>query len=317
MTNLELLNFSIKNPSPLLDPYYGKGKLVITPSALDKNELMRGNERLIELTTVFKYLRAQGKSLRDRDVAKIVEQVIEILETVSGANFTPFSQFFMVHNSAHSSFVNFPSKRKRSFIYEMLARFCDERHELYLSHGYSNAMLQVVADNYSHKRNSKTTINKITDFLGKLNFARAGTLAEFMCTPSYFLPDKGDKEIFYGFKRALGIKMKSAKTEQGKLPDLVFQLRGEFFVVEAKMMKGSGGGQDKQLVEIINFVRFKERNEHVHYLTYLDGEYFEMLFSEKGSKKIQSQREDIFSCLKNCPQNYFVNPAGFEKLVSK
>lgn len=312
MTNLELLGFSVKNPPPLLDEYYGKGKLVITQTATEKNALMRGNERLIELITVFKYLKAEKKNANDADISKIVIQVLEILDKVEGINFTAFSQFFMVHNSAHSSYLKFSPDKKYAFIYEMLCRFCDERHSIYLSHGYSSSMLQVVADNYSHKRNSKTTINKITDFLSKFDFTPAETLEEFESARSYFLPDKGGMKVFRHFKDKFAIEMKAAENEQGKLPDIVFNFDGDFFIVEAKMMKGAGGGQDKQLVEIINFIRYAERRKNVHYLTYLDGEYFEMLFAEKRSKKIQTQCEDIVACLKNCPQNYFVNPAGFD-----
>lgn len=315
MTNLELLDYSANNLAPLLDPYYSKGKLVITQTANKKNELMRGNEKLIELITVFKYLKNEGKDVLDQSVKKLVCQVIEILDRVEGINFTAFSQFFMVHNSTYSSYEKFSQDKKQKFIYEMLCRFCEERHEIYLSHGYTSSMLQIIADNYSHKRNSKSTISKIIDLLSKFGFVHIETFEKFKSEFTYFLPDKGDEKVFVQMKKAFGLEMKSAQNEQNKLPDIVFNLNGEIFIVEAKMMKGSGGGQDKQLVEIINFIRYEEGRENIHYLAYLDGEYFEMLFEPKSADKIKRQINDIRWCLVNCPKNYFVNPSGFEKLL--
>lgn len=59
--------------------------------------------------------------------------------------------------------------------------------------------------------------------------------------------------------------MESAKNEQGKLPDMVFSVGEHHFVVEMKSMKGSGGGQDKQLTEVIDFIRYSEDNPKIHY----------------------------------------------------
>ena len=317
MTNLELLEYSVKHPNPLIDPYYNKGELVITPSKETRNRLMVSNARLIELITVFNYLIGDGKDERSPEVVKVVRQVIEILDNVDGINFSAFSQFFMVYNSAHSSYKVFPVEKKRQFIYRMLQLYCKERHAMYQSHGYSDSILQVMSDNYSHKRNSKTSIVKITDVLHR--FAVEHMRSAFCSNEShnaYLLPDKGDRCEFDQFKRMFAIEMRSSEAEQGKLPDIVIKINGEYYIVEAKMMKGSGGGQDKQLVEIINFIRFAEPDKRIHYLTYLDGEYADMLFAAKRTPKIQRQYDDLVACLTANPCNYFVNPAGFERLMS-
>ena len=80
--------------------------------------------------------------------------------------------------------------------------------------------------------------------------------------------------------------------------------------MEMKTMKGSGGGQDKQLVEVINFIRYAENDERIHYITFMDGEYVNMLFRSQ-QPKIRRQYADIVNCLKSNPGNYFVNTAGF------
>jgi len=316
MTNLELLEYSVNHPNPLIGPYYNKGELVITPCKDQRNSLMAANARLIELITVFNYLSNEGKTADDAEVSKVVDQVIEILDNVDGINFSAFSQFFMVYNSAHSSYVAFPRSKKRMFVFRMLQLYCRERHAMYQSHGYSDAILQVVSDNYSHKRNSKASIAKITDLLEKLGIRRSSQTSGFVSQGSfYLLPDKGDKASFIQFKKEFSVVMESAVAEQGKLPDMVLGVNEEYFIIEAKMMKGSGGGQDKQLVEIINFIRFTEADPKIHYLTYLDGEYADMLFAKRRMPKIQRQYDDLVSCLTNNPGNYFVIPAGFEQLI--
>ena len=316
MTNLELLKLSSAHPNPLIDPYYNKGEIVLTPTSATKNKLMISNGRLIELITVFNYLDKEGRRQSDAEIAKVVDEIITILDTTEGINFSAFSQFFMVYNSAYSSYQTFSLEKKRDFIYQMLKLYCKERHNMYLSHGYTDSILQVMADNYSHKRNSKASIIKIVDLLKEHNVSQERTAEGLIKDSSfYFLPDKGDRNLFSLFLTEHAIVMQSASTEQGKLPDMVLKLHDEYFIIEAKMMKGSGGGQDKQLVEIINFVRYSETNPHIHYLTYLDGEYADMLFSTPRSPKLQRQFDDIVKCLNENPGNYFVNPAGFKLLI--
>ena len=317
MTNLELLAFSGENPVPLLDPYYNKDKVVITPTREEKNDLMRANARLIELITVFNYLNGEGRKEDDEEVQSVVGKVIDILDRVSGINFSAFSQFFMVYNSSYNSYSEYDSARKRMFVHEMLRRYCAERHVMYSSHGYSDAILQVMCDNYSHKRNSKTTIEKIVDVVTDRGICPFGAGMSLLESDGYFLlPDKGDRAVYDDFVLGLSLETKALRQEQGKLPDFVLKIGGHCIVGEAKMMKGSGGGQDKQLVEIINFIRYQERNTRVHYMVYLDGEYANMLLSDVArSPKLERQYQDIVNCLTDNPQNYFVNPAGFVRFL--
>ena len=172
MTNQELFDYSGLNPEPIIDPYYNKGSVVITPTVKEKNALMLGNERLIELITVFNYLVNSGKPKDDAEVQAVIAKTMKVLDDVDGINFSAFSQFFMVYNSAHSSYLNYTEMEKREFVYQMLCLFCKERHPLYMSHGYTNSILQVVSDNYSHKRNSKTSIVKILDKMKPYSFKR-------------------------------------------------------------------------------------------------------------------------------------------------
>ena len=99
------------------------------------------------------------------------------------------------------------------------------------------------------------------------------------------------------------------------MPEEPFSINGEYYIVEMKSMKGSGGGQDKQLTEVINFIRYSESNVKVHYVTYLDGEYSNLLHGGTSQPKIRCQYDDTVSCLENNPGNFFLNTAGFVKLL--
>lgn len=318
MTNLEVLAYSGRRPVPLIDSYYNKGSLVITPAKGQSNELMKANSRLIELITVFNYLNGEGLLEDAAEIQRVVENVVKILDSVEGINYSAFSQFFMVYNSTYNSYSKFDGAKKRRFVYAMLLRYCEERHGMYLSHGYSDAILQVMCDNYSHKRNSKTTIDKITDTIETLGFKRLSETVSFESSDNfYFLPDKGDAGIYHNMVSSLSLETRALRQEQDKLPDFIIKIDGDYYIGEAKMMKGSGGGQDKQLVEIINFIRYQERQPNVHYVVYFDGEYANMLLSSTDrSPKIERQYQDIVKCLTENPKNFFVNPDGFIVLLN-
>lgn len=315
MSNLDYLAFSAKHPEPILDPFYDKGVLVIPSTSAETNLLTKRNARLLELISAFHVVAAHDSGRDNQHLRKILDEVRYILDETPNINFSAFTQFFMVYNFAYSSYLALNEEAKIAFLDDMLRHYCEERHSIYLSHGYSNTILQVMSDNYSHKRNSKASINKMLSVLRPHGFVKLTTPDFSSSGRVYFLPDKGDRALFESFRQHFAVAMRSAAVEQGKLPDMVLGFGGNWFIVELKNIKGAGGGQDKQLTEIINFIRYSEKNPNLHYLVFLDGEYANRLFSHR-TPKIRKQFEDIQLCLKRNSKNYFVNTAGFVKLLS-
>lgn len=314
MNNIQLFEYSKKHPEEMFDSFYAKKKVIIPKDKNDDNQLIKNNNKLIELITAFKVLHESGFGLENDAVKEIINSIIEILMKTPNINYSAFSQFFMVYNSTFSYFCGLNHDEKISFIYEMLIRYCKERHEMYLNHGYSNIILQVMCDNYSHKRNSKTTIDKILFLLSPYRLTRLTNINDSDKDNYYFLPDKGDKILFNKFLRKYNIEMQSRKIEQDKLPDIVFKHNGQIYICELKSMKGSGGGQNKQIVEVAYFIKFSEDNQNIHYITFLDGEYSNRLFNSQ-MQKIKLQRKDIIDALNNNPNNYFLNTQGFKNLL--
>ena len=84
-------------------------------------------------------------------------------------------------------------------------------------------------------------------------------------------------------------------------------------IVEHKILKESGGGQDKQLTEIIDFVGQDERG--VNYISFMDGILFNEFNNQKKKNKLTTEKNNIVGNLKRCPYNYFVNEYGFRKVI--
>lgn len=321
MNNKDYFNYSKSHPESLFDPNYEKGLLVIPETINQSNSLTIANGRMIDLITAFQVLRSHNVDKNDDEIIKIIEEMETILDTEENINFTSFCQFFMVYDQTYSVYADLPEEQKREFIYIMLDKYCEDRHDIYKSHGYSNIVLQVMSDNYSHKRNGVASINKYVGLLSKHISRRIEDEVEILNEDDYFfLPDKGDKDLFECMLATLDIEMKSRENEQSKLPDLVFKHNDNYYIIELKHMKGDGGGQNKQSVEFIQFINFSERNENIHYITIVDGEYSNRIFAEpnprkKKLNKIDKQRIDILKALDNNEGNYFLNTEGTIKFL--
>lgn len=316
LNNKRYFNYSKEHPEGLFDPYYAKDKVVISRRVDNKNELMKNNEKLIDLITAFEVAILMGKSKNSNNVKEIIEAIEMILDKTENINYSPFCQFFMVYNASYVAYMNLPKDAKDEFLFEMLILYCKERHGMYKSHGYTNSILQVVCDNYSHKRNSKTSIIKFEDLLKPYTVYNLQDEDKVISDDDYyFLPDKTGKKCFERLLTKLNLKMESRAIEQGKVPDIVFKHNGHYYIFELKMMKGGGGGQNKQAVEFAHFIRFSEKNDKVHYGILLDSLYSNDLFFST-QPKITEQRKDVAEALNNNPNNFFVNTAGAELLLN-
>lgn len=316
-TNLDFLEYSKNKPEDIFDPFYKTNEVVIPTTKAEHNTLVDNNEKLIKLITAFDVLEERYKSCSNNITDKIVSDIINILDNTKDINYSPFAQFFMVYNFNFSLYKDQTSKDKKITVYEMLKRYCKERHNMYLSHGYSNSTLQVMCDNYAHKRKSKAGIKKVEKILSAHITKHLKNKFNLISEDDYyFLPDKGDKDIFEHMLKTLNIKMESRKIEQGKLPDIVFKHNGHYYICELKTMKEGGGGQNKQVVEFAYFIRFSEDNKNIHYITFLDSNYANILFTD-NSPKVSSQREDVLKALKNNPQNYFLNTKGLIEFIKE
>ena len=316
LDNKRYFNYSKEHPEGLFDPYYAKDKIVIPLRAEKKNKLTINNEKLIDLITAFEVAISMGKVKNSDNIREIIEAIESILDNTENINYSPFCQFFMVYNASYAAYRDLSKDAKYDFLFEMLILYCKERHGMYKSHGYTNSILQVVCDNYSHKRNSKTSIIKFEDLLKPYATDNLHDENRVLTDDDYyFLPDKDGKKCFERLLLELDLKMESRIIEQSKTPDIVFKHNGHYYIFELKMMKGGGGGQNKQAVEFAYFIRFSEKSDSVHYGILLDSLYSNDLFFNT-QPKIVEQRKDVLEALSKNPNIFFVNTAGAELLLN-
>ena len=134
ITNHEMLKYCLENLDTAIDKYY-EGLLenkVITEDVNKENDLMKANKKLIELFTEMQNLNNSGDYSKDD---KIVEEINNIVKTTNNINYSPFVQYLMVHNLNYDIYINILSFEEQKLF---IKKYIKDRHNMYLSHGYSN-----------------------------------------------------------------------------------------------------------------------------------------------------------------------------------
>lgn len=316
MNNIDFFNLIASHPETLLDKAYAAANdiLIIPTNAHQSNSLTQANAKLIRYISTFHTLTQDLHLTRtDTQVQKLLTEIMRVLE-VKNIHFSAFCQYFMVHNLSFSIYKDLAEDDKRDFLFYVLEAYITKRHDVYLSYGYSDIVLQTLCDNYSHKRKGMAGIRKIEQQLVGLGFSHAKKYKE-LGSKTYLFPDKKDKKLFKDILTKKNISFVFRDAKQGKNPDILFIVGSEIYIVEHKTMKESGGGQDKQVVEVLDFIRQQDSNPQVHYITYMDGIFVNKLVHASHDKS-KVQLEQATEILKKNPRNYFVNTFAFEKLLN-
>ena len=187
-----------------------------------------------------------------------------------------------------------------------------DRHALYQSHGFTDTLLQVMSDNYSHKRNGSTGREKAETQVAKRGIPKFRRGMNY--NEDYYLLVDEDEAEFGKILKSKGISFEWSSLKQKKIPDLLISCHGMTYIVEHKHKKEGGGGQSSQDVEVVDFIRYTENG--VSFVTYLDGPYFNRL-ARGGSDKEEALKDDIGRSLSLNKNNYFVNTAGFERFLDE
>jgi hypothetical protein len=299
---------SLESPEQAADPFYSFDKLIVTDS-----ELIKKVERLRELIISYCIL-----SEKNVDAAsEILNEIYDLIVSTDKIQYTEFVAFWKTLDISYSVFKKLLNKK--AILKELLQKYCERRRELYDKMGYTNITVQALYDVGSSRKKGVSGIDKIIDMIQKnmRNVPHAkdiNTLMEF--STAYFSPDKGDKHLFRLFCKKIGIKYSFGKDHQDKEPDIVLKINDKFFIIEAKHIKESGGAQDKQIVELIEFIRYSEELENVHYVSFMDGVYFNNFsWAKEGDEtKVNKQKKAIEEHLTNNPKNFFVNTSGLLSL---
>ena len=300
----ECLENPVKNVDTVAREILNK---VVLPLEDDKTtELINKNYNLVELITSYNNYNVKGDNSHNTEILKEIDQTLKF----EGMNFCPFSQYLMVHDVTYDMYLNKLTNEEKEYIINC---FLNDRHQIYLNRDYSDIIFQVLTDNYSHKRKGSLGVEKIKKLLIKFNIDRITSEEDITMNTYYILPDAGDNKLFNKIIELNRIHFDFRNNHQGKMPDALIKINNSFFIVEHKILKELGGGQDKQMTEIIDFVGYDERL--INYVSFMDGILFNELINPKTSNKLYRDKVNIINNLDKCKFNYFVNEYGFNKLI--
>lgn len=318
-SNLEYWEHSLKHPEPIFEEYYVKDNLIV-----ENKDLIEKVERLREL--IISYCVVIEKN--EETAQEILDEIYNIITLVENINYSEFVAFWNAMDISHSIFEKMDNKKE--VLKELLSEYCKRRRKIYDRLGYSNITVQALYDSRSSRKQGNSGGDKLENIVKKkelLNATHIDNLNDFKNKDCcYFLPDGKDKKLlklFKDFIEKYGLNYEFGKNSQNKVPDMVLKIYDNIFIIEAKHIKEGGGAQDKQMKEIIEFIKYEESNKNIHYTSFIDGIYFnkfikEIDTNENGNtkrNKVQDQIKDIEKHLKNSKNNFFVNTEGFKRLL--
>ncbi len=178
--------------------------------------------------------------------------------------------------------------------------------------------IQAVRDTNSSRKKGKSGEKKLINLLESQGYKYCELWTDFQNAKKAVI--SFSQTISLKFVRDnLGINLKTKK--QGKALDLIIKTYDKYFILEAKHINTSGGGQDKQISELIEIISLKEKNINLFFIIFFDGCYSNILLSDAnfGGKvkvgKLQMQRKEIFKYLAKNKNSFWLNTVGFQALI--
>ena len=219
MDNIGLFEYSLKNQEQAIIDDKKKELIVLPKNAKKKSKFIEKNERLINLLTAYQTM--EGRLTKEQN-KEVIDEIDSILFKVEHMNYSALSQYLMVWGMPWSSLSKFEDEKRKTLLQDLIVKYIKDRHRMYVSHGYSNIVLQVVSDNYAHKRGASTGTDKIISFVGGIEIEKYSEGDDVRRGQFYLLPDK-EKRRFIDICKQRGIKNKWSKSKQSKMPDCYIQ----------------------------------------------------------------------------------------------
>lgn len=300
MDNLELLEYCNKNPEKFLDKNY---------MFLDKHKEL---SLYVSKTKDIKNKLIAIRELLDKKSAiHVIEQLFIDLQKELNKH-SNFSEFI--------SFVNACDSRLEEVKNDM--DLLKQTTFLYLQYRDLNDIVpsdwvQALVDKSTSSKKGHSGENKLIDLLDKMGYKLARNLKDFnsnqRCVAKF--TNKGD---FSNKNLRKVFNVKIGKSTQNKKLDLLIKDKNDTYFLEAKHLNTGGGGQNKQINELIDVI--KNKSDQYHFVAFLDGIHSNTILSASVSgsvsPKVRAQYKDILKALKINKGNYWINTDGFRKLFS-
>jgi len=291
--NLVYWNISKDNPEPLIDEYY----------LIDKEIAKHQLEAIKELRQLLKTI-CENQAFQDEELLK---KLVKSLNQ-DGVQYTEFIAFMNAFDVSLSTFKKWETKEKVDALKVIVKNYCEKRYKIYKSEGDDIKIPRAMVDKGASKRKTEAGKEKIKTIMKEFNFEEAYSSSELLSKQNAYLDINHHEQEFEKLKQTLRIKKRFDKK-----PDLIVKIGNHILIIEAKHIKESGGGQDKSILELCNFISYEETKQSeftISYVAFLDGIYANKFFNMKHQYSARARE-----ALASCKNNYFVNTAGFMSLV--
>lgn len=294
-SNLHYFEISKANPEKLLDDFY-----IFDEKNPDLDKYIQNTKEIKNILITIKTLKTKKEN------PEIIEKYFLELQKNLGeySNCSEFGCFI----NACDNFID-SAKDGADALKEITYRYFQKR---ILNEVVPEEWVQAILDSNSSRKKGKCGENKLARILGLNGIKEVSDWPEFLRT-DYCILRFSKKINLKSVYENLNIKIKTKK--QNKALDLIIKIGKDVLICEAKHLNTAGGGQDKQISELIEIVGLRGR-PGIYYIAFLDGKYSNVLLSGDGlGDKINKQRQEIARCLKKNSGNFWVNTAGFKALI--
>ena len=293
--NLHYFKISQQNPERILDSFY-----IFDEKHPQLQKYINNTKEIKNILITIRTLQRKNESKKI-----ITKYLLELSKTLG--KFSNCSEFVCFINAC-DSFLDF-AKKDMILLENIVKRYFDKR---ILNEAVPEEWLQAILDSNSSRKKGKCGEKKLLYILEKNGFQEVKKWEDLFnkqkCVAKF-------SKVFSikNARKKLGIKLDTKKQNKGL--DLIIKLNSKIFLCEAKHLNTSGGGQDKQISELIEIIGLKEKKKNIFYLAFLDGNYSNTLLSvANGGNKLITQRDEIKKYLSRNPNNFWVNTAGFKAL---
>lgn len=294
--NLYYFDVSKKKPEKLIDDFY------------IFDEKHPDLELYIQNTKEIKNILITIKTLKEKkEDSLVIDKYFTELVRVIG-KFSNCSEFACFVNACDN--IIGEMQHDIDALKQITERYFEKR---VLNEAAPEEWVQAILDTNAARKKGNCGENKLIHLLEKEGFKRVSDWNSFFDT-DYCVVRFSSKFNLKNVREKLNVKIQTKKQDKGL--DLIIKAKDKILLCEAKHLNTSGGGQDKQISELIEIVGLsKEKN--VSYIAFLDGNYSNVLLGVKGSgDKVFMQRKEINEALRDNPDNYWVNTAGFKNLIA-
>lgn len=295
LSNLDYFNISKKHLEPYLDEFY-----IFIKNHSEINEYLENANIIKNILITIKTLKNNNEKVKIID--KYYKELSKNINKYSNA--TEFSCFV---NACDNSIESI--KEEIETLKIIVEKYFENRT---LNEFTPKEWIQALIDNNSSRKKGRCGEDKLIYILSDIGFKVANDLTELK-KEKYGVLRFSSKTNLKIIRNEFNLEI-NTKTQNKNL-DLIIKADKKIFLCEAKHLNTSGGGQDKQIAELIELLNIKENNKNIYFISFLDGKYSNKILDNSFSgPKLSTQRNQISEFLKNNPNNFWLNTTGFKEL---